>query len=178
MNLRRYRRVPITAIDQIRSALWNEDVTFPYSDRDAAILLEQYKIYAAMADQVSGRRSLTNAFFLTLNTAISAGIGTLVKEMLHTPTWLIVFPFFALTIECAAWFLLMRSYRQLNSAKYAVIGALEERLPASPYWRGEWNALGEGRDKTKYWPLTNLEQWVPLIFAATYVMTFIALAAE
>ena len=74
---------------------------------------------------------------------------------------------------CLAWFWLVRSYRQLNSGKYAVIGALEERRPASPYWRAEWTALGEGKHKGKYWPLTHLEQWVPAAFGLTYVSGFL-----
>ena len=28
--------------------------------------------------------------------------------------------------------------------EYIVVGALEERLPASPYWKAEWQVLGEG----------------------------------
>jgi hypothetical protein len=62
--------------------------------------------------------------------------------------------------------------------KYAVIGALEERLPASLYWRAEWKALGEGKDPTRYWPLSHLEQWIPLLFAITYVAGFIAVMVE
>lgn len=57
--------------------------------------------------------------------------------------------------------------------KYAVIGALE-RLPASPYWRAEWKALGEGKNNAMYCPLTHLEQWVPCVFALTYVCGFVA----
>lgn len=79
-----------------------------------------------------------------------------------------VFPLLALLVQCGAWFFLVRSYRQLDTAKYTVIGVLEERLPASPYWKAEWKALGEDKDKAKYWPMTHLEQWVPVIFAATY----------
>ncbi|WIX92470.1 hypothetical protein [Amycolatopsis sp. DG1A-15b] len=47
---------------------------------------------------------------------------------------------------------------------------LEEQLPASPYWRAELQALGEGKDKVLYWPLTHLEQWLPVIFAVVYVI--------
>ncbi|WP_212735495.1 RipA family octameric membrane protein [Herbidospora galbida] len=79
----------------------------------------------------------------------------------------------ALEIQCLAWFWMVRSYRQLNSAKYAVIGALEERLPASPYWRGEWEALGRGVDPGRYWPLTRVEQWIPRLFAVTYLAAFL-----
>jgi hypothetical protein len=73
------------------------------------------------------------------------------------------------------WFWLVRSYRQLNAATYAVVGALEQRLPASPYWGAEWKALGEGRDRARYWPITHLEQGIPLLFAAAYTGGFVAI---
>ena len=38
--------------------------------------MDQWKLYVEMADRVSGRRGLTNTFFLTLNTAIFTAIGT------------------------------------------------------------------------------------------------------
>jgi len=55
-----------------------------------------------------------------------------------------------------------------------VIGALERRLPASPYWAAEWFALGEGKDRAKYWALTHLEKWVPLLFGLTYTVALLA----
>lgn len=137
-------------------------------------LVEQYKIYVEMADRVSSRRSVTNTFFLTLNSAAFTVVGLFlsrVEPVSASRGWLTL-PLLALCIQCLAWFWLLRSYRQLNSAKFQVIGALEERLPASPYWRAEWFALGEGRDKRKYWPLTHLEQWVPLLFLGIYVGGF------
>lgn len=81
-----------------------------------------------------------------------------------------------LLTQCLTWFVMMRSYRQLNSAKYAVIGALERRLPAFAYSDAEWDALGRGRDWRRYVPLTRVEQWVPLIFGAAYVVGFLAAA--
>ena len=45
---------------------------------------------------------------------------------------------------------------------------LEERLPAAPWFGAEWAAVGFGRDKSKYWPIIHLEQWVPLVFALAY----------
>ena len=88
--------------------------------------------------------------------------------------WLAI-PLIALLGGCFAWYYLVRSYRQLNTAKYEVVGALEERLPASPYWRAEWWALGEGKDPARYWPLSHIEQWLPILFAGTYLGGFIAL---
>ncbi|PWU48504.1 hypothetical protein DLJ47_28245 [Micromonospora sp. S4605] len=129
-----------------------------------------------MADRVSARRALTNTFFLTLNTLIATLGGTLGKELAVVDVRYLAVPTVALLVQCAAWFWLLRSYRQLNSAKYIVVGALEERLPASPYWRAEWKALGEGRDPSRYWPLTHLEQWIPASFAVVYVAGFITAA--
>ena len=77
-----------------------------------------------------------------------------------------------LLVQCGAWFWLVRSYRLLNGTKYLAVGLLEERLPASPYWRAEWQALGEGRDWRKYLPLTHMEQWVPVTIAVIYVAGF------
>lgn len=160
----------------IRSALWNDKGGPPgTSNQDPAssVVLEQYKLYVEMADRVSARRGVTNTFFLTLNTAAVSAIGILWSSHLRESRWILVFLFSGLIIQCLAWFWILRSYRQLNSAKYAVVGVLEERLPASPYWAAEWTALGEGNDPARYWPLTHLEQWIPSLFAAVYLFGFI-----
>jgi hypothetical protein len=169
--------------DEIRANLWNDGIspdTYPGGGSEAygTALLEQYKLYVSMADQVSARRGTTNTFFITLNTAVFALIGSLIAKGFNGSGWGLVFPLFGLEGQCAAWFYLVRSYRQLNSAKFEVVGALEERLPASPCWRAEWTALGEGRDRSKYWPLTHLEQWIPILFAIVYLGVFIGALAK
>lgn len=168
-------------ISDVRAGLWNESVDAgTYADggeRYQAALFEQYKLYVEMADRVSSRRALANGFFLTLNTGVLAAAGVLWAQV--PGNWLLVVPLLVLLVQVSAWFWLIRSYRQLNAAKYVVVGALEERLPASPYWRAEWKALGEGKDKARYWPMTHLEQWVPVVFAAVYLVGFvIALVTE
>jgi hypothetical protein len=132
-------------------------------------LLEQYKLYVEMADRISARRGLTNSFFLTLNTGIVSLVGALRKFPTGTEAWWLAILLVALLGQRFAWFYLVRSYRLLNGAKYRVVGALEGRLPASPFWRAEWWELGEGRDRTRYWPLSHIEQWIPMLFALTYV---------
>jgi hypothetical protein len=86
----------------------------------------------------------------------------------------LVFPLVAVLGQCAAWFYIVRSYRLLNTAKFQVVGALEERLPASPFWRAEWNLLGEGKDRRRYWPLSHIEKWIPILFAGTYLAAAVA----
>ncbi|PZG02056.1 hypothetical protein C1I99_04260 [Micromonospora deserti] len=156
--------------------MWIKDDDQPHTwaaEKYQAALLDQYKLYVEMADRISARRGLMNTFFLTLNTVIVTAFGAFWKDPPTAPVWYLTAPAVVLLMQCAAWFWLLRSYRQLNSAKYIVIGALEERLPASPYWRAEWKALGEGKDPSRYWPLTHLEQWVPVSFALVYLGAFI-----
>ena len=163
---------------ELRNRLWNDapDTTGPEGRATTyeSTVLEQYRLYVEMADRVSARRGLANSFFLTLNT----GIFTLVVAVGKTPPerapWWLMIPLVAILSQCFAWFYLVRSYRLLNSAKYQVVGALEERLPASPFWRAEWWALGEGTDRSRYWPLSHIEQWIPLLFAVAYVSGFFA----
>jgi hypothetical protein len=139
-----------------------------------AALLEQYKLCVEMADRISARRGMTNSFFLTLNTGIVGLIAAFNKIPADTNTRWLAIPLVAILGQCFGWFYLVRSYRQLNGAKYRVVGALEERLPASPFWRAEWWSLGEGRDAKRYWPLSHIEQWIPVLFALTYFAAFLA----
>lgn len=162
---------------KIRGGLWNDAVSATdyegAGEKYQAAVMEQWKLYVEMADRVSSRRGLTNTFFLTLNTAIFTVIGVVGKERPNVSSWVVALPLVVVLGECAAWWWLVRSYRQLNTAKFKVVGALEERLPASPYWRSEWVALGEGRDWRKYLPLTHLEQWIPILFALVYGIGFV-----
>lgn len=68
----------------------------------------------------------------------------------------------------------MDSYKDLNTAKFEVIHALEEQLPVALFHH-EWFVCGHNR-KTKdkpledrYVPLTRVERWVPVAFAALYI---------
>lgn len=184
MDLQRWVRgtLRVTAADvtEVRPTLWTAVAADAYAgagEKYQAAILDQYKTYVEMADRISARRGLTNTFFLTLNTLIFTAVGVFWRDRPTASTWFLIFPTIVLLGQCAAWFWILRSYRQLNSAKYAVIGALEERLPSSPYWSAEWTALGQGKDRSRYWPFTHLEQWIPVLFGVTYLAAFIAAVA-
>lgn len=158
--------------------LWNipgkEDAYFGDKALYQTHLLEQYKLYVEMADKISERRNLANVFFLTLHTTFIGAIGFAFEKIeLIYPRLLITFPVIAILTLCYVWWRLIKSYRQLNKAKYDVIGLMEKRLPASPYYSAEWKALGEGKDPAKYTPLTHVENNVPKIFGALYVMIWV-----
>ena len=167
-------------LDEIRPALWRSEVTpSSYGGADGeekyqSAILEQYKMYVEMADRVSSRRGLTNTFFLTLNTLVFTLFGVFWKDRPGKISTLALVPLLiAALVQCATWWFTVRSYRQLNTGKFKVIGLLEERLPASPYWSAEWQALKQGKDPRVYLPLTYAEQVVPALFAVIYALGFL-----
>ncbi len=159
--------------------VWTESVTAASYGPDQAnyrsAILEQYRAYVEMADRVSARRGSTNTFFLSLNTAILALLGSVGSAWVNFSPWVLLLSAVGLVGQCVAWYYIVRSYRQLSAAKFLVIGALEERLPCAP-WQAEWSVLGYGRRRSTYWPLSRLEQWVPMLFATIYILGYAMLA--
>jgi hypothetical protein len=159
--------------ETIVEGLWNENVSednYAKNQKYQDHLLEQYKVYVEMADRMSQRRNLANTFFLTLHTLI-LGVAGFVYEKgeIVAHRYVIIIPLLGVLALCYTWWRLVKSYRQLNSAKYKVVGEFEKRLPSSPYWSAEWNALGQGKDPKLYTPLTAVETWVPVIFGLLYI---------
>jgi hypothetical protein len=75
------------------------------------------------------------------------------------------------------WFRLVKSYKDLNTTKFAVIHELEAYLPAALF-KHEWAVCGHG-DPKKYRPLTHTEQWIPIVFLVLYaVLVLYALLAQ
>jgi hypothetical protein len=85
---------------------------------------EIYKIAVEMADRISARRGVANSFFLTINTAVIGILGT------QNVRWYLAV---AGIIVCTSWWALLKSYRDLNRAKFEIILAMEDRLPARLY---------------------------------------------
>lgn len=163
--------------NSLREKLWNTEIspqTYESKGKYQDHILEQYKIYVEMADRISSRRNLTNTFFLTLNSILISAIGFALKKMqcMSNKVYLII-PLVAILALCYTWWRLVKSYRQLNTAKYAVIGEMEKQLPSSPWYSAEWKALGEGNDPKRYVPLTHVENWIPIIFGFIYIFVFI-----
>lgn len=158
-----------------RDRLWDGVTTYYGGDTKAAqaVVLDQYKLYVEMVDRISQRRGLTNTFFLTINTAVFTLIGIFLNRKPASQPWWLLVPLIPLLGQCFAWYCIVRYYRNINRAKFQVIYALEERLPASP-WNAEWEALGKGKAPIKYWPLSHVEQLIPILLAASYIGGFVA----
>ncbi len=129
-------------------------------------LLEQYKLFVEAADRVSARRTSANHYLLTVNAFLVTLYG-LASSFGHIQAWFLVVPA-AGVLVCITWLALIRSYRNLNTAKFKVIHELEEQLPAALFDR-EWDHAQRG-DGNAYKSLTHIEPCIPLVFAALYVI--------
>lgn len=133
-----------------------------------AAYLEQYKLAVEMADRISARRATANAFFLTVQATLVALLG--VKGI--DSDWIAA----AGILLSLTWFLLLRSYRDLNSAKFRVIGDIETQLPIAVF-ADEWKYLKEDPVKpwrSRYAELGLIERLVPLVFGAIFLVTVVS----
>ncbi len=131
-----------------------------------------YNLAVEMADRISARRVLANSFFATVNTGLAALLGA------RPFPWYVAAAGVVLAI---VWWALLKSYRDLNAAKYRVILAMEELLPAKVFG-DEWAALrgkpvefGLRPSAVKSWlaqyrELGAVERVVPWVFVAIYVI--------
>lgn len=143
--------------------LFNEipgDTTYPENEKWHSHLLDQYKLYVEMADRISQRRATANTYFLTVNSAILAFVGYITPKDANDNLWMLAIAGIAL---CWLWRALINSYKNLNTAKFKVIHAIEKRLPISPY-ETEWTFMGKGNDPKLYRPISHIESGVPWVF--------------
>lgn len=135
---------------------------------------EQYKLAVEMADRVSARRMSANAFFITVNGALATFMGFMVNRSGDDNMALVFFCAVGLVLAYS-WWLLIRSYRDLNSAKWSVILDMEKQIGYSPFG-DEWQYLK--KDPVKKWrkryaELTSVEKNIPIVFACMYLFILI-----
>jgi len=131
---------------------------------------EQYKILVDSAEKVSDKRMSANNYFLTVNTALISLTGLLItsKVLLLNFNVMKLISILGLII-CVIWFFIVLSYKQLNSGKFKMIHRIEKKLPLQLY-ADEWVELGEGKNLTKYIPLSHIELVVPIVFFYLYLI--------
>jgi uncharacterized membrane protein len=156
------------------------------ADRDATppavgtVSVDIYKFLIEQADRISARRATANSYFLTLHTGLVAFVGVLSsarRASTSNPPKVDDFTFvvlgFAGCVLAASWWLLLRSYRDLNAAKFKVITDIEKALPLQPFAR-EWEYLKRDEPlpwwKGRYAELGFVERVVPIVFLVVYVV--------
>jgi hypothetical protein len=144
------------------------------------VVLDLYKVAVEQVDRISGRRATANSYFLTINTGLAAFVGLLAaatdagSQDLPKPDGVALLATAGVgAILSLTWWLLLRSYRDLNRAKFKVITEIEkEHLPVRIFER-EWEFLKADESlpwwKGRYAELGFVERVVPLLFLAVYL---------
>ena len=143
-------------------------------DKNRQELLEIYKLHAELADRVSQRREGANRLFVSLLTGTLIFLAAFLRygsETMPVGAILTAISIFGISLS-AAWYIIIRSYRQLNSGKFAALHELEKKL-AYPFFKREWELLEEGKRRSRYWKLTIVETFLPFIFSILYVVLII-----
>jgi len=139
---------------------------------------ELYKLAVEMADRISARRAAGNAFFITVQGALASLLGFVIKT-LGTPSskqnmGIIFFCIIGLVLSYT-WAVLIKSYRDLNGAKFSVILEMEKKLPVAPFG-DEWKYLKKdpiSKWRKRYAELTSVEKYIPWTFAVVYLFVLV-----
>jgi hypothetical protein len=153
-------------------SLWNIEKE-KCVEREKDIALEQYIFYSETADKISDRRTNSNNFFVTLNSTLVTIIGLAIgtnQTVINVKPLLLIVPLVGLLISLL-WRIVIQSYRDINTAKFAVLHEIEDRLPLRLY-SYEWHVAKHG-DGTKYRPTSHIEMWIPVLFSCLYVAIFV-----
>lgn len=137
--------------------------------------IELYKLAVEMADRVSARRSTANTFFLTIQTGFVAVVGLATPALKTMPWWTSLAVALAGVVLSSSWWLQLKSYRDLNRAKFAVINAVEKNLPVRIF-SDEWKSLKKDPVpgwRGRYAELGTVERVVPIVFAGLYILLFL-----
>lgn len=137
-----------------------------YGNDYSAHLFEQYRILVNSAQKISDRRTAANNYLLTVNSSLVTLFGLAASLKCPRPIFAVI-PAAGLLVSIA-WWILIASYRRLNSAKFDVIHEFEDLLPAAVF-RYEWSIATEKH----YKPLSHIEAWVPVAFSLLQIALFI-----
>ena len=153
----------------IESYLFNQ---IEKTDQPDIAYIEQYKNFLLSIDKVAERRQAANSYFLAVNTGVCAILGYILSKdaAKQVELFYLVIPIAGILLSYF-WHCLVKSYRQLNEAKFEVLYMIEKKLPLSPF-KAEWIALGEGNEKKKYTTITKLEIWIPRLLISMYAILF------
>ena len=161
-------------------------------------ILKLYQLAVDLADKTSSRRLLANSFFLTLQGVLLTGTGLFIKSQNEiNDTGYVSIVIFAVLgiILCIAWLLTIKSYRDLNTAKFGVILKIEQDLPIKLF-TDEWSLLEtdeyiEWKKKIKetksprkafvwlrerkgfYTPQSSVEKYIPVTITIAYAVMLI-----
>lgn len=135
------------------------------------VVVDLYKLGAELADRVSARRSTANAFFLTAQSALIT-VVTLVLGNQRPDTPVKVAVVAVGVLLSVAWWLQLRSYRDLNSAKFDVLTGIEKQLPVALFGQEQQRLKKDPvrRWRGRYAELGTSERTIPWLFAVLWML--------
>ena len=136
-------------------------------------LLEIYRLHAELADRVSQRREGANRLYVSLLVGLALFLGVFIRFGVDDFPMDILFQVTGTigAILSISWYIVIRSYRQLNAGKFAALHELEAKL-AYPFFKREWELLEKGKNLSRYWRLTIVETGLPITFLILSVALF------
>ena len=140
------------------------------ADSEQDQLLEIYKLHAELADRVSQRREGASRLYVSLHVGLVVFIAALLRFGFgDAPESLVLGTIGGVgALLSVSWFVVIRSYRQLNTEKFRVLHELEKRLPYQ-FFTLEWDPEAKGEKSNRYWKLTHVEVTLPVIFFALFL---------
>jgi hypothetical protein len=145
-------------------------------------IFESYKLAVEMADRVSARRASANTFFFSIQAGLAVALGafavnTGTPQSPEPDRFVLVLAALGGAVIAASWWMLLRSYRDLNKAKFAVINKIEQDHLAICLFTDEWEELK--KDPVKKWRPRYAEQGaVERIVPVVFLLLYLALAAH
>lgn len=147
--------------------------------------IEIYRIYVESAERNIGRRLEANRYYFSVVAALFVVYAFLVEGKLEKilaqgqqrgVLSSLSFEFgvyfilpLLLFVVSVAWFITLRGFRALSTAKYSVITDMEKQLPLSPFEK-EWAHLNTN---TRLPGVTIVEMIVPLLMSGISIMGII-----
>lgn len=132
--------------------------------------LEIYKLHAELADRVSQRREGVNRLYVSLFVGLIVFLGALLRFGAGDVSEQLVLGTIGLfgVLLSGSWFIVLNTYRQLNSEKFRVLLELEKDI-GFPFFTKEWDPESKGRKSNRHWPLTKAEWSLPGLFGALFL---------
>ena len=154
--------------------LWNDEATEGFNNETYhSLLMEQYKVYVSVSDNISSRRTIINTFFLTLHGIIISVIGLSLSRQPTVPNLLLLLvTLLGLLGLCFAWWKLARFYRYTSKAKKQVISEIESRLPSNINSATDNYILSNNKRN----PMYSIETTLPISFSCLYIISYIIVA--
>jgi hypothetical protein len=136
-------------------------------------LFGQYNLLATHVDQLSVRRQIANNFFLSLNSAVFAGMGFLSKQAIseteHPLNMRGIFGFILVLasiglIISKGWTSIIHAHRELQTANVSILRTMEKHLPVALF------SAQHHAGKKHYLSLLIIEERI----AGSFILVYIA----